>query len=1189
MKKNIFLLIAILWFGYAPAQKISKKFSLPAGVTKSDYHGGSVLVKLKKDKRENFLSSGGIINSGGKSYSSKPLVNEKSHAQARSYAGPYSMPKSGIDMSLYHRIYFSKTEDIEQVINELYATVYFDIVEPVYQDKMDYSPNDPSTIDQYYLELTKAFEAWDISQGDVETVIAIVDSGSDLDHPDLISQLYTNPDEIANNGNDDDNDGYIDNVQGWDFVGGDTLNIFNSTFTGDNNPQLFKGGSLSHGVWVGGCASAATDNGVGIAGVGFNTKLLFTKHTADNQDENDLSVFFGYDGIVYAAETLTQDNIQRKIINCSWGSSARSQIAQDIITYVTLDLGCLVIGAAGNDNTKNAHYPSGYDYVLSVAATTESDLKASFSNFGSTVDISAPGTGILSTQFDNAYGTVQGTSFSAPITAGAAALVWSHDPSLTPLQVAEQVRVTADVSIYEKNSSNFKNLLGKGRLDIHAALTLEFPSIRAANPKLVNQQGGNIEPGQSGSLELSFTNFLKSSTSGLTVSVASSSSDLTFQTSELNLGFIETGASLKKSFPISIEASVAENTRVDVTLTFSDGSYSDFQIISFLINPSYLDIDENKITTSVSSRGRIGFDDPNNQDLGSGFIFNDAPILFEMGLIMGSSSATISNNVRGINGAFDQDFTYIDPIREAIPGERSTSEVYGSFANASTLSDASLQITYRSLVWSEAPYDQFVILEYKVKNNSSSAINDFYFGVFADWDISTNGGNDAAGWEASKNIGFIYPKQSADLPHAGIQVLNQPVNYYAIDNDQDIAGNPFGVYDGYSDDEKFISLNTERLTAGETTAEGNDVSYVVSTGPFSMESGEEITIAYALHAANNFSELLTSAAYADTAYNFLLNAPKPVVADSEICYGEIASVTATGASFFNWYTEFTGGSPIFSGPTLITPNLFNDTTFYVSNADQSYESVRTPANVLVKANPQIFSSSASFFVCGTDSLELSVAEADEYEWSNGATTQTILVSSGDYSVTVRDNSLNCESTSGTYTITSFPKPQASFSSSASQLISHEPIQFTDGSIDAVAWFWDFGDTETSAEQNPTHSYADGGSYQVTLTVTAENGCQDSYSETFDIITGTEKELESAVVVYPNPAKENIVIEAEGLSSPYFNIQLLGVQWQTIYRAAEEAVNGKMVHSISAVIPAGLYFVKVSNGNKTVIRKVIKLK
>ncbi len=166
--------------------------------------------------------------------------------------------------------------------------------------------------------------------------------------------------------------------------------------------------------------------------------------------------------------------------------------------------------------------PAAYDHVLSVASSDENDLRSWFSNYGKTVDITAPGSNIYTTNYDDAYRTDSGTSLSAPIVSGAAALVWAHNPTYTPLQVAEQLRISADETFYNDNPT-FINKLGKGRLDIARALTLQTPSIRANHQRLVNSSGDFPGPGEKGKLYFNFTNYLKPSSSALKVTLTSSS------------------------------------------------------------------------------------------------------------------------------------------------------------------------------------------------------------------------------------------------------------------------------------------------------------------------------------------------------------------------------------------------------------------------------------------------------------------------------------------------------------------------------------------------------------------------------------------------------------------------------------------------------------------------------------------
>ncbi len=952
--------------------QVHKKVSLPSGSKAADYESGQVWVKLKREYRDLFEGeSSGSRKAEFNAYKIKPLLSRQSQEKGSARVSPR---KPHVDIALYFRIEFDRGKSVEDFIHELFTTGYFETVEAVPAVTPFLTPNDPSFNLQNYLNIIHAPDAWNITQGSQSIVIAIIDTGGDLDHPDLQANLYIDPAEPID-GLDNDNDGYIDNNRGWDFSGADIALIGMPGFIGDNDPSITKGGLTAHGTMVAGCAAASTNNTTGISSVGFNTRLMFTKHYADNQPGSSYSSNL-YEGVLYAATHGA------RIINCSWGGYNPNTIAQDIITHVTLDLGCLVVAAAGNSNLENPIYPAAYDHVLSVAASDQNDVRSWFSNFGKTIDIISPGNDIYTTSYNDGYATDSGTSLAAPIVSGAAALVWVHNPSFTPLQVAEQLRVSADESIYTLNPA-YLNKLGKGRLDVLRALTMTSPSIRASNQSLTWADGTLPGPGEIARLVMDFTNYLQPASSELTATISSSSPYITITENEINLGSIPEGSTIRNTtnpFEILLSASLPIDQKIEITVTFSDGDYEDFQLISFVI-PSYLDVNENNIITSITSAGRIGYGNSSEQTNGSGFIYDEESILFEMGLIMGSSDAAIFNNVRSVNNTYDQDFTASDKIAKHTPGERSYSEITGSFRNSLEVSTASLAVSYRSLVWKHEPFRNFVILEYKIKNTSLSVIPDFYFGVFADWDIALGGGSDQASWDSDTRLGYVFPATPMSLPQAGIQALNGNAHYYAIDNDQTIPGNPFGIYDGFTDGEKFQSISSGLTKIQAGGASGSDVSHVVATGPYTIDPGQEVTLAFALHASKSTIDLITSAKYADTLYNYTLKAPLPTV-DPEIviCYGSSATIEASGATNFKWYKDFTGGSPIFSGSQFQTGNLFSDTIFYVSNADEAYESLRKQAKVTVNLNPSaIFTVSPETSQSG-EMLTFSALGTDGTSW-----------------------------------------------------------------------------------------------------------------------------------------------------------------------------------------------------------------
>ncbi len=1154
----------------------SGKSHLPSASNREGYEAGTVWVKLKEIYKGIFEGNASVARMpvGISALQVKPFLHPKSRNKSQARLAPH---KLHVNIALYFQISYDKSIALEDYIEDLYKTGYFDIVEPVSTVQPFLIPNDPSSSQQYYLDLIHAYEAWDITQGSESIVIGIVDTGGDLDHPDLQSNLYIDPAEPID-GIDNDGDGYIDNNRGWDFSGADVTLIGTPGFIGDNDPSISQGNLFAHGTKVAGCASASTDNGIGISGIGYKTKLLFTKHFADNQPGSNFSSNL-YNGILYAATHGA------KIINCSWGNYNFSTIAQDIITYVTLDLGCLVIAAAGNSNLETPIYPAGYKHVVSVASCDENDLRAPLSNFGKTIDITSPGRFIYTTDYNDGYATESGTSMAAPIVAGAAALVWAHNPSYTPLQVAEQLRVSADEGLYVKNPS-YLHKLGKGRLDVYRALTVQSPSVRAANQSLLNTNDISPAPGESTKLYFDFTNYLRTTSGELKVTLSSNSPFVTITKAEVGLGVLEENRTVRNTsspFEFTLSPSLPVDHTIEALLTYSDGTYQDFQIVNFII-PSYIDVNENNILTSITSTGRLGFTNTETQSNGSGFIYNEQNLMYEIGLIMGTSASDISNNVRGINGIFDQDFTSNSRITKHTPGERSYSEVTGSFSNSIDIGSASLDISYRSLVWTNDPYKDFVILEYKIKNVTDVEMEDFFFGVFADWDLSPNGINDRASWENETKLGYVFSAESSTLVRTGIQVLSGREQYYAIDNDPTISGNPFGIYDGFTDAEKFTSVSSGQLkTQAGDIVNGGDVSHVVGSGPYTIHPGEEVTIAFAMHASNTNPALLVSAKYADSLYNYTLKAPTPVVKNVESCYGGQAILNATGATKFNWYKDFTGGDIIFSGSEFTTTNLFSDTVFFVSNADESYESLRTPAYISVKPNP-VVDVFGNLEFCEGEVVQLSTGEADEYLWSNGEITQHIQVAvSGVYSVTVLNGTLACTSTENV-SVTVDPKPSAAFEVSSDYPGPKEEIVFSLVSSGAATWFWDFGDGNISTEEEPVHTYMEDGEYTVILTVTSDKKCTSVESKSFGIVTSTEGRMNESVQIYPNPVGTDQLLYITPRETSIVSVSIFSVQGDQVYHST--LTDPEEISIDVSGLSNGVYILKYATSEGSMMVKII---
>ncbi len=302
-------------------------------------------------------------------------------------------------------------------------------------DRASDTPGDSLYAKQSALAALHVPQAWSRTRG-AGVLIAIIDTGVELDHPDLVDRIAVNiPERDGLPGVDDDGNGYIDDVRGYDFTDAPGLPGVGDYLGRDPDPTDDYG----HGTQVAGAAAATRNNGIGIAGVapeagilalraGLRTSLPFLPVLLQ---EDDAAA-----AILYAADRGAN------ILNLSWGDVVEAPIISAAIRYARAR-GCLVVASAGNTPADTSFYPAACPGVLSVGATDAANLRASFSTYGQDLDVVAPGTGVYVTTLGGHYGTAGGTSFSAPLSAGTAALVWSAFPSWTADQVAWRLRMSA--------------------------------------------------------------------------------------------------------------------------------------------------------------------------------------------------------------------------------------------------------------------------------------------------------------------------------------------------------------------------------------------------------------------------------------------------------------------------------------------------------------------------------------------------------------------------------------------------------------------------------------------------------------------------------------------------------------------------------------------------------------------------
>jgi serine protease len=840
-----------LWLGLlqqAWAQSHPSFFTLPSH---TEHVSGQILFKIHPQYRaycqEDKIDIPGLSQ---RIESLQPLQLRKNFRVSTPAAkrNPSGVP----DLSLVYELQFRGPLDLEMAINHLLGHPAVSYAEPRYIYATFLQPNDPLAdttgggANQWYLAQIMAREAWDLSTGDTSVVIGVTDSGISFLHPDLRKNLAINLQDPPD-GIDNDGDGYVDNFRGWDFAGLDGNGF------GDNDPSHVS----KHGVSVTGISSATPNNGIGSAGTAYHCRYLPVKASPDSRPD---AITHGYESVLYAAQQGAQ------VINCSWGGRVRSQLAEDVIDYVTLVHQAGVVAACGNTPRDLRFYPAAFDKVLSVTNLQFDDTVCCPGGLGTTysysVDVGAPGWKLSGPTGNSSYEGFSGTSAASPVAAAVVGITCAYFPDYTGFQAAQRVRVTTDAHYQIPFNQEFAGKLGTGRVNMYRALTdPRKPSIRLQERQITNQQGDHILlPGDTVEVLGQFINYLDPSSAQLKLSL-----DIPNQS---EAGFIELlepdfGPGVvgenqifdnaSQPFRLRIRPGTPENLQIGVRLTYTDSSlaYQDFQYFEVLINPTLINITQNQLKTSLTSESNFGYRDyPSNQvGLGVQYRGNERSGLFEGGFLIGKGPNQVSANLRDAQGVKAHDFVRLERARVVPNPQLADFEATAIFTDQGASQPLSVRVSQHVYAWSNLEDQDYIIFDYIIHNDGNQPLTGLYAGMYANWNISDSTRN-ASFYRANEQLVFAQDIQLQDPTLYAMSLLS-PGNFRAFAGE--VGSSDFsdqGYWQALTNTPTFPTA-----TAG-TNGFGANIWHLLGQGPFAIAPNDSYRIGFALLAATNVNSLV---------------------------------------------------------------------------------------------------------------------------------------------------------------------------------------------------------------------------------------------------------------------------------------------------------------------------------------------
>lgn len=1007
--------------------------------------------------------------SKAKASSKKKLVNKRRRSE--------NISKYGIN-----RIYEITLEesDVSEALKWLQQQEWVEYAEPVYKN---HSLNTPVKKSSNTSKLRKptAFN-WSYTRAEIDyawntegvtgkgVIVGVIDTGTDTDHPALIGKLYEN--DLEKNGSvgiDDDGNGYIDDINGYNFISNN----------GNINPVS------GHGTEVAGFVVAANDlpSGSRAFGTAPDSKVLTLQ--VGNNYLNTVPA------MLYAAEQGA------KIINLSYGRVGfPSWYEQDMINYLTETYDVVFVAAAGNDGKNWVRYPASYDNVLSVTHTGSSDQGVGSTTYNYFVDVTAPGSGTSFITngggFDNTIAV--GSSYAAPFVAGIAALLIEKYPTLTAQQISELIRTTADENygFWPNNTVPFK--LGKGRVNARRALTEKDskPAIRMSNFTFSSTAGRHILFGGQGlTLSCDFTNYLAPSSSNLQVTLSLSedspncnttnpdiacTNGVSITSGTVNIGTLNTLESTTRDFTVDINTSEYwKRVQFKLTITDTGTGYTDYQYFEVYIRPS-LTYKINRFSVGMNTDGRLGNTGTLSNPVTGGLFFDNlsnplgnsgrthAPLIKRAGLIIANQDGSkvmdaapfsyttgdpVSYTAENDDFASLKDMRIYDFDNNGISFQGTFDDV-GRYPSGGAIG---VEIDHKIYGYYFSTDLDYLVIEYNVENKSGADFDSLHAGLFIDWDLHgltqpspwfnplPYQANQVK-WNETEKFGYVYNSSAGQ--YVGVHILNPNRSYYALDlkaaniGDNGVDIDP--LTSGFSNAEKYQAL-ANRIAKKEVTV-GSDVAQVIGTTLYNIPNGEEQNMTMVVFFSPDEAGLTTvkNKALARISSNYR----KGVLPIVDLISCPAATVLRPQAEgTYNFYKPTNLIEAVYTGREYTVPPSDLGTTYHITNVNETLES-----------DAVIISTSA---------------------------TPTAL-------------------------------PVANFTAPATVNRSINPlVSFTDASTNATTWEWSFGDgSPIENTASPTHEFKKQGSYNITLTVNKDTPCEVSIAKSVII------QSESPTPIFTSP-------------------------------------------------------------------------